>query len=231
MNSPIIVALDTKTVAHANFIINETNKYVWGYKIGPQLLYNNMFSMDLKELINSTENIFVDLKFHDIPNTVGESVASIITLKPKMFTVHAAGGRNMIRAAATARSAVWSQPGTGPKVIVVTILTSFSTYSWLQTFPGLDPSLVVQNFLNESINHGADGVVCSGLEVSYIKSRYPHLITIVPGIRLEPTDDDQARVTTPRQAIDRGATFIVVGRPIVNAEKPSEVVKKILASL
>ncbi len=226
MRSPIIVSLDLDSIERALAIINQTKELVWGYKVGPHLLYQNLFNKDLMKIRESAENLFVDLKFHDIPNTVSNAIAGIKSLEPKMFTIHAAGSGRMIQRAVDTCEELWGVRH--PVVIAVTVLTSIDEDSWKLMFPSITIAEAFDSLIKEAAGSGAGGIVCSGHEVANIKKTYPNLIKIVPGIRLEETVDDQARTMTPRQAFDSGADYLVIGRPIVEANNPKEIVEKIL---
>lgn len=219
MKNPLIIALDIDTIEEAREIVEQTHELVWGYKIGNQLFYRYMFSDKLLKLCEEIENVFLDLKFHDIPNTIGNTIAGIKQLNPKIFTVHAAGGKDMIKEVIAARRRVWPKLGTGPRLAVVTILTSMSSEAWRKMYPNSTMEDCFLALLTEAVSAGAEMIVCSGWEVNFVKTKYPTLATIVTGVRLLKSADDQVRIVTPKDALDRGADFIVVGRPIVATKK------------
>lgn len=226
--SKIIVALDTDSIEKAKEIIDQTCDLVWGYKIGYQLFYGNVFSPEIPKLFSQLPNTFLDLKFHDIPNTIAGAIKSIKPLEPTMFTLHVGGSSDMLKQAVQTRRELWRKPGTGPKIIAVTILTSMSKKNWNNLYPGTTMEAGFSAAMNEAVSGGANGVVCSGWEVEHVKKTYPSLKTIVPGIRPLKVYDDQARIITPREALQRGADYLVIGRPITAADNPRNATRDII---
>src|SRR3546814_301640 len=158
--------------------------------------------------------IFLDLKLHDIPNTVAKAIQALHGLQPAILTVHAAGGRAMLEDAKAAASA-------GTKVVAVTVLTSLDGNDLNDIGVMCPPHNQVERLTELARSAGLDGIVCSGHEVSAARQLWPDGYFVVPGVR--PPDGkkgDQKRSVTPRQALDHGASIIVVGRPITQAENP-----------
>ncbi|MEY3076897.1 MAG: orotidine-5-phosphate decarboxylase [Actinomycetota bacterium] len=222
--SPIIVAIDTTDLAEVDSLIEATRNSVSVYKFG--LEFYLKFGLEtLQSLIRRFDiELFLDLKLHDIPNTVAGASRSIASLKPLFLTVHATGGTKMIRAAADAL------PET--KIAAVTILTSLDDEEMKRI--GFTGSLSQQVLaLTElALESGAKAVVSSAREVSEIKRRFPSAITITPGIRpMGSSQDDQARTMTPQEAIVAGSDYLVIGRPISASSNPGVAAAEILASI
>lgn len=222
--SPIIVAIDTTDLAEVDSLIEATRNSVSVYKFG--LEFYLKFGLEtLQSLIRRFDiELFLDLKLHDISNTVAGASRSIASLKPLFLTVHATGGTKMIRAAADAL------PET--KIAAVTILTSLDDEEMKRI--GFTGSLSQQVLaLTElALDSGAKAVVSSAREVSEIKRRFPSAITITPGIRpMGSSQDDQARTMTPQEAIVAGSDYLVIGRPISASSNPGVVAAEILASI
>jgi orotidine-5'-phosphate decarboxylase len=222
--SPIIVAIDTTDLAEVDSLIEATRNSVSVYKFG--LEFYLKFGLEtLQSLIRRFDiELFLDLKLHDIPNTVAGASRSIASLKPLFLTVHATGGAKMIRAAADAL------PET--KIAAVTILTSLDDEEMKRI--GFTGSLSQQVLaLTElALESGAKAVVSSAREVSEIKRRFPSAITITPGIRpMGSSQDDQARTMTPQEAIVAGSDYLVIGRPISASSNPGVAAAEILASI
>ena len=222
--SPIIVAIDTTDLAEVDSLIEATRNSVSVYKFG--LEFYLKFGLEtLQSLIRRFDiELFLDLKLHDIPNTVAGASRSIASLKPLFLTVHATGGTKMIRAAADAL------PET--KIAAVTILTSLDDEEMKRI--GFTGSLSQQVLaLTElALESGAKAIVSSAREVSEIKRRFPSAITITPGIRpMGSSQDDQARTMTPQEAIVAGSDYLVIGRPISASSNPGVAAAEILASI
>ena len=181
----------------------------------------------LEDLAALGYNIFLDLKFYDIPNTVAQAVKAASAVGVNMLTLHCQGGERMCRAA---REAVSSLPGQGPLLFGVTVLTSFAQGE----MPGITAELpdFARALATKAQSWGLDGVVCSGHEAAAIKATCPSLMCLCPGIRPSGSvADDQRRVMTPAQAVAAGADYLVVGRPIIAAPDPLMAAKQILAEM
>ncbi|MDE2042851.1 MAG: orotidine-5'-phosphate decarboxylase, partial [Alphaproteobacteria bacterium] len=169
--------------------------------------------------------IFLDLKFHDIPNTVGKAIQALRPLKPAILTVHVAGGRAMMEDAKAAAPE-------GTKVVGVTVLTSLDGGDLGAIGVVANPHAQVEQLTRLALEAGLDGVVCSGEEVAAAKAIWPKGFFVVPGVRLaNGVAGDQKRVVTPRQALDSGASILVVGRPITQAKDPDHAARAIEATL
>ena len=169
--------------------------------------------------------IFLDLKLHDIPNTVAKAIQALSTLEPAVLTVHAAGGRAMLedaKAAAPART----------KVVAVTVLTSLDAADLASAGVSGSPADQVRRLAELAREARLDGIVCSGAEVKAVRSTWPGGFFVVPGVRPEGAGiGDQKRVVTPRAALADGASILVIGRPITDAPRPADAVRAIAATL
>ena len=174
--------------------------------------------------------VFLDLKLHDIPNTVAGAVRAVLTLRPAMLTLHAAGGAAMLRAARTAAETA----GEGrPMLLAVTVLTSLDGEALRATGVADAPSAQVLRLARLALDSGADGLVCAPTEVALLRAELgPAPLLVVPGIRpAGGTADDQARTLTPRAAAEAGADWLVVGRPITGAADPRAAAAAIAAAI
>ncbi len=223
--SPIYVAIDTPDIAKAKEIAAKVRHHVGGIKLGLEF-FSAHGQAGVREMAALDLPIFLDLKLHDIPNTVAKAVQALAGLKPAILTVHAAGGLAMMEDAKAAAPA-------GTKVVAVTVLTSLDQDDLAAIGVDGDPHAQVERLTLLAKQAGLDGVVCSGNEVKAAKKLWPHGFFVVPGIR--PADGkshaDQKRVMTPRQALDQGASILVIGRPITQAEDPDQAARAIEATL
>ena len=228
MNVPVYVALDFSDRTKMERLIEMLGDTATHYKIGLEayLAFGNAF---VEQLIAKGKTIFLDLKFHDIPNTVANAVANAAQMGVSLMTVHALGGEAMVRSAVDAAMR-HGQERTG--ILAVTYLTSHDQ----ETLPLLNQrnvsmSLQIDELANLAKRAHAHGVVASAHELVMIKEKHPSLHVLVPGIRPEGFAlQDQARVATPKQAVLAGADYLVVGRPITQAQDPLAVLKMITAA-
>jgi len=233
MRNPIIAALDVPTAEQAIKLAAEIAPAVGAFKIGSELF--TAAGPDIVRKIRATGvAVFLDLKFHDIPNTVAKAVASAVRLDVQMLTVHTSGGTEMMKAAEkAAEETAWEIGKSPPLVLGVTILTSIDSQALSEI--GLDPNVArqVRRLANMANTAGLRGLVCSPLEVAELRQTLPRSTQLVtPGVRLEPSaGDDQKRTMGPREALAAGANWLVIGRPIYAADKPREAAEKILKSL
>jgi orotidine-5'-phosphate decarboxylase len=227
--SQLIVALDVSSSPEAKKIVASLGDAVQFYKVGMQL-YTAEGPPIVRELVGSGKNIFLDLKYHDIPNTVAAAVREAAKLGVSMLTVHAAGGTKMLKAAAEAAK---QHPSSNLAVLAVTVLTSMDAEQLAET--GVSGQLLDQvvRLGSLAIQAGCAGVVSSAHEVKALRSRLgDKFLAVTPGVRPAGTEHgDQARVVTPVEAIAAGATHIVVGRPITAAPNPMAEAEKILKAI
>ncbi len=224
MSSRIFVALDTPDLDRARSIAERVRHHVGGIKLGLEF-----FCAHGPAGIRAMEEIglpvFLDLKLHDIPNTVAKAVQSLATLKPAVLTVHASGGRAMLEDAKAA-----AHPST--QVVAVTMLTSLDDADLGSIGVAGSAHDHVLRLADLAQEAGLDGIVCSGAEVKAAHRAWPKGFFVVPGVR--PADGalgDQKRVVTPRHALDDGASILVIGRPITQSSDPNQAARAIAATL
>ena len=224
----LIVALDVSSAAAAGRIVAAVGDSAVAYKVGMQL-YTAEGPGIVRELVQSGRSVFLDLKYHDIPNTVGAAVQEAAQLGVSMLTVHASGGRNMLRAAADAAGSSRNVP----LLLAVTVLTSLDDRDLSKI--GVRGSVVDQvlRLAALALSNGCRGIVASALEASALREDLGQDFTIVtPGVRPGGSGrGDQARVVSPREAIAAGATHLVVGRPIIEAADPAAEARAILSEI
>ena len=232
--NPILVALDVDSAAKAIALADTLRGAVGGYKIGKQL-FTAAGPAVVHELTSRGDRVFLDLKFHDIPNTVAGAVQSAVATGAWMVNVHASGGSAMMKAAAEAATTAAAALGRPrPLVIGVTVLTSMTDAALAEVGvarPVLEQVVHLARLAKQS---GLDGVVASPQETAAIRAACgPDFQIVTPGIR--PADqqgkDDQARTLTPTEAMKAGSTYLVIGRPITGAPDPREAAKQLFASL
>lgn len=209
MSSPIILALDTKDLSEAEKWIETSLPLVDHFKIGLEFFLKHGLKGVASLKSKFDFNLFLDLKLYDIPNTVKGAVESISSLEPKFLTVHASGGGKMISQAAAALP--------NGSITAVTVLTSFSESDFSNLGYQKDIASTVKLWAAQAIKSGASSIVCSPFEASLIRSISNEVTIITPGVRVAGDDvGDQARVMTPKDAIENGANFIVIGRSITS---------------
>ncbi len=224
MTSPLYVALDTPDLERAKAMALRVKAHVGGIKLGLEFFSANG-RVGVREMAKIGLPIFLDLKLHDIPNTVAKAVQALAPLEVAVLTVHAAGGRAMMEDAKAAAPE-------GTKIVAVTVLTSLDADDLAAVGYTGDPHEQVMRLAALSREAGLDGVVCSGEEVRAVHKFWPRGFLVVPGVR--PSNGhagDQKRVVTPRAALDAGASLLVVGRPITQATDPDVAARAIEATL
>ncbi len=233
-NNKLIVALDVETASEARRLVSALRGMVGMFKIGSQL-FTAAGPALVREIIDSGERVFLDLKFHDIPNTVAAAGVEATRFGVSMFNLHAAGGSEMMRRTANTVAECSNSEGLPrPLIIAVTVLTSADAGTLAEIGYSLDPAVLVPRLALLAEASGMDGVVASPREVGIVRSavKKPDFVVVTPGVR--PTGSalfDQKRVTTPREAVLAGADYIVVGRPILEAPDPAQAAQKIIDEL
>ena len=224
----LIVALDVSSAAQARPIVQSIGEAVTTYKVGKQL-FTAEGPQVVRDLVSSGRKVFLDLKFHDIPNTVAGAVKSASALGVSMMTVHASGGSKMMKAAAEAAA----QSSARPMVLAVTVLTSLSDTDLNEL--GISGNVAAQVLRLGALarNAGCGGLVASALEARALRRELGDGFAIVtPGVRPSgAAAGDQARVVTPRDAIAAGTTYLVVGRPILEAADPATAAEAIVQEI
>ncbi len=225
-NNPIICAIDTPIISEANNIISQIGDNVGGIKLGLEFFCKNG-PEGIKEVANSNVPIFLDLKFHDIPNTVEKAVRSIASLPCFMTTIHMLNGSETIRKCVGLKNEVENLP----MLIGVTILTSHNDITEI----GIDLKIQdeVLKLAEIAAKEGMDGIVCSPHEIEIIKKNFGNKLKLIcPGIRPEGiSSNDQKRIMTPKSAIELGADYLVIGRPITESTHLGKTSKEIYNSI
>ena len=222
--NPIFVAIDTPSLERAKLLAEQVRANAGGVKLGLEFFSANG-PAGVTAILELGVPVFLDVKLHDIPNTVAKAVEALAPLEPAVLTVHAAGGRAMLEAAKAA-----APPRT--KVVAVTVLTSLDGDDLRSIGVSSEPREQVERLAGLARSAGLDGIVCSGAEVAAARSAWPNGFFVVPGVRPAGGDvSDQKRVVTPRQALDDGASILVIGRPITGADDPAAALRDIAAAL
>ena len=228
----IICALDFDDFSKAENFIKSID-YDIVYKIGMEFFYR--FGIDgIKNISNAKKNIklFLDLKLHDIPNTVERAIYPLVTnVRPFMLTLHVAGGKKMLHNAVNAATQASKNSNIQkPLLLGVTVLTSLKNTDLQEMGHTISITKSVENYSNIARKANLDGIVCSPLEVKLVKNIHGESLKVVtPGIRLEKSsNDDQSRFLSPKEAFNMGSDFIVMGRPLINALDPNNIIKKII---
>ena len=224
MSCPVFVAIDTPDLAQAKALAAKARGLAGGVKLGLEFFCHNG-RQGVMEIAETGVPVFLDLKLHDIPNTVAKAIQALSPLVPAVLTVHAAGGRAMMEDAKAAAPA-------GTRVVAVTVLTSLDGGDLLSIGVDGEPDLQVLRLADLARESGLDGIVCSGREVAAVRAHWADGYFVVPGIRPAGGDvGDQKRVMTPRDALDAGASMLVIGRPITGADDPAAALRAIAATL
>ena len=224
----LIIALDVSTASEAQKIVSEIGDAASTYKVGKQL-FTAEGPPIVRDLVASGRKVFLDLKFHDIPNTVAGAVKSAAALNVSMLTVHASGGSKMLKAAAEAAA----QSSSKPLILAVTVLTSLSDEDLQELGLPVGVANQVLRLAGIARNAGLGGIVASAHEAKSLRRNLGTGFAIVtPGVRPAGTEvGDQARVVTPAEAIAAGASHIVVGRPITGDSNPAAAARRVLEEL
>lgn len=221
---PIFVAIDTPDLEQARTLARSVQSSAGGVKLGLEFFCANGPS-GVAEIAAIGLPLFLDLKLHDIPNTVAKAMQALRPLEPAVVTVHAAGGRAMLEEAKAAAPEK-------TKVVAVTVLTSLDCEDLKSTGVSGKPEDQVERLAALAREAGLDGIVCSGEEVKAAKRSWRDGFFVVPGLRPQGSGiGDQKRIVTPRAALDSGASILVIGRPITQSDDPTGALKAIAATL
>jgi orotidine-5'-phosphate decarboxylase len=226
--NPIFVALDTPALARASELAAQLSPFVGGVKLGLEFVGANG-PEGVRAIVKLGVPVFLDVKLHDIPNTVAGAMKALAPLGASLINVHASGGAAMMRAAADAAASVRPQP----KVLAVTVLTSLDASDLRATGVSGTPLDQVMRLAKLAQASGLDGVVCSPEEIAVIRTACgADFLIVTPGVRpAGAAHDDQRRIMTPKRALEAGADFLVIGRPITAAPDPAEAARTIAAEL
>ena len=228
MSKKIIVALDLDNIKKTVKIVKKLKKEVYAFKIGHEFFYN--FGIKgYKEIYKICPRIFLDLKLHDIPNTVSKGLKAIIKLKPIFTTIHLSGGDDMQKISSLVENSK-------TKILGVTILTSLNNKQTLKYYKEKNINNLVKKYAKYAKKNNLNGLVCSPHEIKIIRKEVgKKIILVVPGIRMKKKSltkkDDQKRTLTPKEAIKLGANYLVIGRPILDSKSPLGTLKKINLSI
>tara|TARA_Y200000002_G_C22616471_1_gene636242 strand:+ start:185 stop:871 length:687 start_codon:yes stop_codon:yes gene_type:complete len=217
----IIVALDSNNLNKTIKLVKILEKDVFAFKIGYQFFYNFGLS-GYKKIYSICPKIFLDLKLHDIPNTVEKGLGALVKMKPLFTTIHISGGDDMMIASRANKKST--------KILGVSILTSLDSNQTKKYYNQRNISTLVKKFAQAAKKNKLDGVVCSPREIKYIRKEVgKNFIIVTPGIRITNNlkSDDQKRVETPIKAISLGANYLVIGRPITKSKNPLKTLKEI----
>ena len=228
MTKRVIVALDNKNLTQNIALVKKIKSHVFGFKIGKEFFYKYGIE-GYKKVYKISNNIFLDLKLHDIPNTVERALKALIKLNPILTTIHISGGDKMQKISSKVKR-------NRTKVLGVTILTSLNSSQTKKYYNNKNVNQLVKKFAQNAKNNNLDGIVCSPLELKTVRKVVgSKMLIVVPGIRLEKNQnnkkDDQKRILTPKEAIKLGADYLVIGRPIVESKNPLKTIKEINKSI
>lgn len=217
INKKIIVAIDNNNFDNILKIIKELKEEAYAFKLGYEFFFN--FGIEgYKKIAKNNIKIFLDLKLHDIPNTVKNGIAAISDLNPYFTTIHISGGDKMHYSANISKGKT--------KILGVSILTSLDSKQIKKYYFNDNVETIISNFAKYALNNNLDGIVCSPKEIKVIKkTTLNKLLIITPGIRpskYNDQNDDQKRTMTPKEAIQAGADYLVIGRPITKSKNPLE---------
>ena len=220
-NKKVIVALDSNDINKTIRLVKILRKDVYAFKIGYEFFFN--FGLNgYKKIYSICPKIFLDLKLHDIPNTVKNGLNALAKIKPLLTTIHISGGDQMMLSSKPKKNFI--------KILGVSILTSLNSKQTKKYYNESNVSVLVKKFAKLAKKNKLDGVVCSPKEIKYIRKQIgKNFIIVTPGIRINNKikKDDQKRIETPRKAIEMGANYLVIGRPITQAKDPLKVLKEI----
>ena len=220
-NKRVIVALDSNDINKTINLVKTLRKDVYAFKIGYEFFFN--FGLNgYKKIYSICPKIFLDLKLHDIPNTVKNGINALAKIKPLLTTIHISGGDQMMLSSKSKKNFT--------KILGVSVLTSLNSKQTKKYYNESNVSVLVKKFAKLAKKNKLDGVVCSPKEIKYIRKQIgKNFIIVTPGIRINNKikKDDQKRIETPRKAIEMGANYLVIGRPITQAKDPLKVLKEI----
>jgi orotidine-5'-phosphate decarboxylase len=234
MNDKLIIALDVDSATEARALWSKLRGHAGMFKIGSQL-FTAAGPSFVREIVGAGGRVFLDLKFHDIPNTVAGACREAVRLGVALFNVHAAGGGEMLRRAAAATAETAAREGLPrPRLIAVTVLTSSDAATLAEIGVADMPAAQVTRLARLAAECGLDGVVASPHEIAPVRAAVPRpdFVIVTPGVRPRAiAHDDQKRVLTPAEAVRAGADYLVVGRAILNAPDPLRAAEEISAEI
>ena len=215
------IALDLKSNQQNINIVKKLSSYVYGFKVGYRSFYNTQSKELVSEIKKSKCKLFLDLKLHDIPNTVSCAIDSLSKINPDFLTLHISGGKEMIKAAVNSIK----KNKLKTKILGVTLLTSLDGKDSEKIYKERNTSKLVKKFAEIANSVNIHGLICSGNDLKVLR-KYNKLIKITPGVKMFARNDDQKRVTFVHNALQDGASFVVIGRELIESKKPLDLLKK-----
>ena len=214
------IALDLKSNVHNINIVKKLYRHVYGFKVGYRSFYNNRSNELISEIKKKKSKLFLDLKLHDIPNTVRSAIDSLSNINPDFITLHLSGGYEMIQAA---NDSIRNNK-LKTKILGVTLLTSLDGKDSRNIYKEENTKKLVKKFANIANKAAIHGLICSGEELIALR-KYNKLIKITPGVKMFARNDDQKRVTFAHNALQDGASFVVIGRELIESKKPLDLLR------
>ena len=215
------IALDLKSNTQNISIVKQLYRNVYGFKVGYRAFYNNRSKELISEIKKSKCKLFLDLKLHDIPNTVSSAIDSLSNINPDFLTIHISGGNEMIKAAL--KSIKKNKLKT--KILGVTLLTSLDGKDSEKIYKEKNTKKLVKKFTEMANNLQIHGLICSGDDLKVL-GKFNKLVKITPGVKMFAKNDDQKRVTFVHNALQDGASFVVIGRELIESKRPLDLLKK-----
>ena len=215
------IALDLKSNAQNISIVKKLHSHVYGFKVGYRSFYNNRSDELITQIKKTRSKLFLDLKLHDIPNTIDSAIDSLSKINPDFLTLHISGGNEMINAAVKCAK----KNNLKTKILGVTLLTSLDGNDSKKIFGERDTKKLVKKFAEIANKARIHGLICSGEELIALR-KFNKLIKITPGVKLFTRSDDQKRVTFAHKAIENGASFVVIGRELIESKEPLDLLEK-----
>ena len=215
------IALDLKSNSNNINIVNKLYRHVYGFKVGYRSFYSKRSNELISEIKKKKSKLFLDLKLHDIPNTVISAIDSLSKINPDFLTLHISGGNEMIKAAVDCVK----KNKLKTKVLGVTLLTSLDAKDSKKIYNEKNTKKLVRKFAETANKYKIHGLICSGEELIVLK-KYNKLIKITPGVKLFSRKDDQKRVTFAHNALQSGASFVVIGRELIESKEPVSLLEK-----
>ena len=215
------VALDLKSNTQNISIVKKLYRHVYGFKVGYRSFYNNSSNELISEIKKSKCKLFLDLKLHDIPNTVKNAIDSLSKINPDFLTLHISGGNEMMKAAVNSIK----ENRLRTKILGVTLLTSLDGKDSEKIYKERNTKKLVKKFAEIANNVNIHGLICSGDDLKVLR-KFNKLIKITPGVKMFARNDDQKRVTFAHNALQDGASFVVIGRELIESKRPLDLLKK-----
>ncbi len=215
------IALDLKSINQNISIVKKLYRHVYGFKVGYRAFYNNGSNELISEIKKSKCKLFLDLKLHDIPNTVKSAIDSLSNINPDFLTLHISGGNEMMKAAVNSIK----KNKLKTKILGVTLLTSLDGKDSEKIYKERNTSKLLKKFAEIANNVNIHGLICSGDDLKVLR-KYNKLIKITPGVKMFARNDDQKRVTFAHNALQDGASFVVIGRELIESKKPLDLLEE-----